>query len=327
MRKSRISGALYGVALGDALGRGPEFMSLGEIYRRYGRSGVMKLPDPALVTDDTQMTIAVGRALREARSLHPREVVRATTTRFIRWAAEDPRRAPGHTCMTAVAGLVRARRQHKAWQTASQVYSKGCGANMRVAPAAFIHPDLVCGVAQLQAALTHGHPTALAAAELTALAIRWSAEDVDPVQLPYLLLAHARHRRGSYEGDWLGDLRGRWSVDVGTASRFGWSECEKALAQVPRLLSVRRPVADVCRVLGEGWIAEEALAVGLYFAVRYADDPALAVSEAARTSGDSDSIASITGAVVGAANGLDAWPRSWVRRIERREDLDTLVNM
>lgn len=60
------------------------------------------------------------------------------------------------------------------WQEASQTGSKGCGANMRVAPVGLV-PGLSeeqrSGAAQLQAALTHGHPTALAASDLMARAV------------------------------------------------------------------------------------------------------------------------------------------------------------
>lgn len=39
------------------------------------------------------------------------------------------------------------------------------------------------------------------------------------------------------------------------------------------------------------------------------------------TAGDSDSIACIAGSFAGAHHGLEAFPRSWVERIEYRERL------
>ncbi len=55
---------------------------------------------------------------------------------------------------------------------------------------------------------------------------------------------------------------------------------------------------------GKGWVAEEALGIGLFCALRYRSDVAAALRAAALISGDSDSTASIAGAILGAAGGL-----------------------
>ena len=99
--RDNIAGAVYGTALGDALGRDTEFMKLRQIHKRYGRTGVMRMPSPALFTDDTQMTIAVARALVSAELLHPHELARTLRVEFVRWARNDPPRAPGVTSGSA----------------------------------------------------------------------------------------------------------------------------------------------------------------------------------------------------------------------------------
>ncbi len=88
------------------------------------------------------------------------------------------------------------------------VGSKGCGANMRVTPVGLLDVDLdtLAGLAQLQAGLTHGHPTGLAASELTAYAVRLLIDGVALAELPDLLAARARDQRTVYRADWLGDL-------------------------------------------------------------------------------------------------------------------------
>ena len=56
-------GMMFGLAVGDALGRPTEFMSLENIQSKYGPEGIQDLPEQALYTDDTQMTIAIAEAL------------------------------------------------------------------------------------------------------------------------------------------------------------------------------------------------------------------------------------------------------------------------
>lgn len=328
--RDKIAGAMYGLALGDALGRDTEFMKLPAIRKRYGAHGYMPLPHPALFTDDTQMSLAVSYALESARSLTPRELVRTLTNEFIHWKHHDEPRAPGVTCMQAIAALKHTRRKHLSWTYASVVSSKGCGANMRVLPTAFI-PDInvAIGASQLQAALTHGHPVALAATELTALAMRWAAEGVDLIDLPGMLLQRAKSQAGVYRGDWLGPLENRWASVTGAGGSmmtWAWVQLEKIMTEVDVALQRSGQIKDVCAVLGGAWVAEEALACALYFAIKYADNPTLAISMASRTSGDSDSIACITGAIIGARYGQDVWPADWRARIERRSELEHSIN-
>ena len=61
--KSRSRGVIYGLAIGDAMGRPTEFLELPQIKSKYGEAGIRDLPDPALFTDDTQMSVAIAEAL------------------------------------------------------------------------------------------------------------------------------------------------------------------------------------------------------------------------------------------------------------------------
>src|SRR5258708_38851832 len=65
--KHRASATLFGLALGDALGAKTEFMNVEEILQRFPPAGPQEPEgNRALVTDDTQMALAVGKALLEA---------------------------------------------------------------------------------------------------------------------------------------------------------------------------------------------------------------------------------------------------------------------
>ena len=63
---NKAEGLIYGLAIGDALGYQTEFMPLDRIKSKYGPDGIMDLPDPALFSDDTQMSIVEVEALVKA---------------------------------------------------------------------------------------------------------------------------------------------------------------------------------------------------------------------------------------------------------------------
>ncbi|MFG2494438.1 ADP-ribosylglycohydrolase family protein [Streptomyces caniferus] len=320
------TGSLIGLALGDALGFPTEFNDVPSILAKCGPWRRMALPDPAFVTDDTQMTLALGRGLRTALgrgALTPSGLVAPVRQEYVAWwRSPDNNRAPGATCLSACALLAD---EGRPWAEASRMGSKGCGANMRVAPIG-LAPGLSLpqrsGAAQLQSALTHGHPTALAASDLTARAVRALADGTPPAELPGLLRAYAEDHRTVYREDWLGDLWRR-SQDP-SAEAFiarGWDDCLGVLDRLDAALGAPDPEADPCLATGAGWIAEEALATGLLCFLLFPDEPLTALRRAACTSGDSDSIACLSGAFAGAHLGAGAWPGEWASRIEYRDEL------
>ncbi|MER5526575.1 ADP-ribosylglycohydrolase family protein [Streptomyces sp. NPDC002677] len=327
--KRAASGSLIGLALGDALGFPTEFNDVPSILAKCGPWREMELPRPAVVSDDTQMTLAVGHGLRTAMDrgvLAPTRLERPLREEFVNWyQSPENNRAPGNTCLRACELL---KEEGRLWQDASQIGSKGCGANMRVAPvglAPALSDEQRAGAAQLQSALTHGHPTALAASDLTARAVRLLATGTEPAALVGQLRSYAVDNRTHYHQTWLGDLWTR-SQDA-TPEAFiarGWDECLAILDRLAEAVRTASPEADPCLATGAGWIAEEALATGLLCFLLFPDEPVTALRRAACSSGDSDSIACLTGAFAGAWLGVDAWPTEWADRIEYRGDLQTL---
>ncbi len=289
----------------------------------------MALPAPAFVTDDTQMSLAFAHALRTAEEqgpLTPGRVLGPLRERYVEWwRSPDNNRAPGRTCLEACALLSDG---GLSWQEASRIGSKGCGANMRVAPAALV-PGLDererAGLAQMQAALTHGHPTGLAASDLTAYTVRLLAQGARPDHLLGLLRDYAADNRSVYHERWLGDL---WTYSQDpTPAHFverGWDECLQALDRVGEALRARAEEDDPCLVTGAGWVAEEALATALLCFLLFPEEPLAALRRAAFSSGDSDSLACLTGAFAGAHLGAAAWPRDWVARLEYRDELEAV---
>ncbi|MEO3975452.1 ADP-ribosylglycohydrolase family protein [Streptomyces sp. CAU 1734] len=328
--KQAATGSLIGLALGDALGFPTEFNDVPQILTKSGPWRRMELPRPAFVTDDTQMTLAVGRAIRTAMDrgvLAADRLLPPLRAEFTAWL-HDPEnnRAPGDTCLAACRLLDNERLP---WQDASRMRSKGCGANMRVAPVGLV-PGLSgeqrAGAAQLQAALTHGHPTALAASDLTARAVFLLATGTEPLGLVGRLRSYAYENRTRYPERWLGNLW-RYSGDQSPEAYMarGWNECLEILDRLTGALRSANPETDPCETTGDGWIAEEALATALQCFLLFPEDPVTALRRAACTRGDSDSIACLTGAFAGAHLGAGAWPKEWSERIEYRSDLMSLA--
>lgn len=322
------TGALLGLAIGDALGHPTEFQGFDEIAAYCPDWRTLPLPERARVTDDTQMALALARGLRTALErgpLVPLRLERPVREEFVDWwRSPDNNRAPGMTCLRSCARLAE---DGRPWQEASDVGSKGCGANMRVAPLGLV-ADLtssqLSGAAQLQSALTHGHPTALAASDLTACTVRLLADGTDPAELPARLRQYAHDNRTRYDGFWLGDLASH--AQDHSPEEFitrGWDDCLSVLDRLDAALARPSLDTDPCETTGAGWIAEEAFATALLCFLLLPDDPVAAVRRAAYSSGDSDSIACLTGAFAGARHGEAAWPAEWVERIEYRDELLT----
>lgn len=315
------------MAFGDALGFKTEFRTVSQILQDFPPNGPQEpVGNPALVTDDTQMALAVGEALRLAPQPYaPSTLEPPLREAFVEWSVSpDNNRAPGMTCMKACGALGRG----LPWLKAMVANSKGCGANMRVQAVGLL-PNITnetrAAIAQFQAALTHGHPTALAASDLTAAAIAFLVAGVKPGALPRTLREYALSQREVYHGDWLGTLWQRPLMD--SPERFiayGWDECLGSLNALDAAVANGNRDADPCLMTGEGWIAEEALATGLLCFLLFPDDSIAAIRRAVVSSGDSDSIACLTGAFAGAYNGMDAWPSGWAKRIEYRGRLAAL---
>jgi ADP-ribosyl-[dinitrogen reductase] hydrolase len=88
----KFRGALYGVAIGDALGGTTEFMTASEIQQKYGRvtdiigGGYWNL-EPGETTDDTAMTMAVARGILK----DPDHPIPQIGQEFLAWAATRPK--------------------------------------------------------------------------------------------------------------------------------------------------------------------------------------------------------------------------------------------
>ena len=76
---------------------------------------------------------------------------------------------------------------------------------------------------------------------------------------------------------------------------------------------------DAIRQLGEGWVAEETLAISVYCSLKYSDDFDKALIASVNHSGDSDSTGAVTGHILGAYLGLKRIPQKYLDNLELKE--------
>jgi ADP-ribosylglycohydrolase len=317
----RAIGCLLGGAAGDALGAPVEFIDRAEILRRFGPAGIRQYA-PAYggigkITDDTQMTLFTAEGCLRARHHSMKYGVDSSKdilrNAYMRWlhtqtsvAPEEhgaiggwlltqsalfSRRAPGNTCLSAL-GRKGGERNN----------SKGCGGIMRVAPCGILHPDdplAAFNLGCLAAKLTHGHPTGYLSAGVFAALIA-------------LLMDGQSLER---------------AADTAREILISFPEHEETLSALDaaRAMAHRGEIPEkAIPMLGEGWIAEEALAISLYCALsaRSLKD---GVVMAVNITGDSDSTGAITGNLLGALHGAAAIPGQWRDLLELKEVIEAVA--
>ena len=302
---SRALGCLYGLAIGDALGAPVEFVPRREILRRLGPAGVTEfLPwggfPPGAITDDTQMSVATFRGLLNARTAGQLQApIPFIYREYLSWLATqaDPyhRRAPGHTCLSALRSGVCGTVESKIND------SKGSGGVMRTSSIGLVYdPDVAFKIGAQAAAVTHGHPSGYLPAGFIASLV---AELVRGVTLSHAV-----------------------EICIGRLQQWhGHAETLGKIYQALDLVGCGLPDVDCIHAIGGGWVGEEALAIALFCALRYQDDYAKALLAAVNHSGDSDSTGSIAGAIMGTLLGIEAIPRHWVELVEGAAELSSLA--
>jgi ADP-ribosylglycohydrolase len=287
---------MAGLALGDALGWPTEFKSMRDIRSRFGELGIQEPPEPALFTDDTQMTIAVARAVIAHGRADVAVLMERMAEEFVQWGfSEDNNRAPGLSCMGGVRNLAKG----IPWERSGGLDSKGCGSAMRVAPIGFVYqddPQRLRAVAIASSLPTHRHPSAIASAVGAAYLVKLALDGVKPLEMP--------SRLASFVG--------------GMSPEF-----DTTLATMNSALSMKDEVAAM-DAIGAGWVGYEAVPLALYCVIKYEDSWVDTVRRGANFAGDSDSIASIAGGIQALRLGADSIPAAWLSRLERRAELEQL---
>jgi ADP-ribosylglycohydrolase len=349
-RLDNFIGCLIGGAVGDALGAAVEFDSWPQIQAEYGLGGITRYQRAygryGAITDDTQMTLFTAEGLiRSSNRMIDRGVtdVEAVIHRaYERWLltqVDDPsdvpwdpefpagesgwlithgflhhRRAPGDTCLSALM------RPHTVATADIPLNdSKGCGGVMRVAPVGLVADDPFA-VGCRAAALTHGHPTGWIAAGVFAEVVAHLAAGGGITEAVEVGLARSAHHPQAAET--------ATAVEVGLARSAHHPQAAETATAVGRAvdLATSAPEATVESVetLGEGWVAEEALAIAVYCALTAKDFPSGLIA-AVNHSGDSDSTGALTGNLLGALFGANAIDGDLTDDLEGAEVIDQIA--
>lgn len=327
--QDKCRGSLIGGAIGDALGYVVEFSSLNAIRKKYGENGIVDYvlnPDGiAEFSDDTQMSLFTAEGLLSAvvgGKTFEKDIVPHISTAYEHWYYTQgraplkmrkswlthinalwSRRAPGNTCMSAL--------QTISLSKGAPVInnSKGCGGVMRVAPVGIFsaaHPRLLdlehAGYLAGHAAdITHKHPlstySSMALAMIVADCI--AHDNVDQEKFRFIVINRVFKLLGLYFKE------------------------EKSLSELSALIQKSMELAvsnktdtDAIRELGEGWVAEETLAIAVFSVMRYMDDFEKCIRCAVNHDGDSDSTGAVAGNIIGAILGYQAIPEKYLTNLE-----------
>lgn len=323
---------MLGGAVGDALGAGIEFLSLDEIKRRFGPESVTGFVEAygqiGAITDDTQMALFTAEAVIRTHNrflikgiASVRDVARFAYLRWLRTQGEpgpDPapgaglpdgwlveqqvlhhRRAPGNTCLAAL----NAGGDGSIEEPINN--SKGCGTVMRIAPMALLSDHVFDRSCQV-AALTHGHPSGYLAAGAL-------AEILNRVLGGASLESAIEAAKGEL------------------ATHQGHEEVTRAIEAAEKLAWNAPLTSETVQQLGGGWVAEEALSIAPFCALKWGDTTGVTsfshgVLAAVNHGGDSDSTGAMTGNLLGAVLGIEAIPGEWCERLEAKELVATVAD-
>lgn len=163
MSMNNLKGALYGFAIGDAMGATTEFMHTDEIQKKYGKvtdiigGGWLGL-EPGLVTDDTQMTLCVCKALEETINYeNPRRkninFYERCCRNFVDWYDSNPIDI-GNCCRNIISRCNKY--EFKEWvHVANNPNSLGNGSLMRSMPVVLANQTIDTAI--IQGRLTHNN--------------------------------------------------------------------------------------------------------------------------------------------------------------------------
>ena len=298
-----VLGALYGLAIGDALGMPTQLLSPEDVDRRFGMiTWFQPAPDdhpiaaglPAgHITDDTEQALLIARLLIDG---HGRIDPHTLANALAHWEREMVRRGSldllGPSTQRAISAVAAGTSVEEAGR-----FGDTNGAAMRVTPVGIARPvedfDGLLQAVVDASGVTHNTTLALSGASAVAAAVSAGVGGASLDGAIQVGLSAARAGRN----------HGAWVAGADVAARI-----EAALDGV-RGLARDELVRFIRNVVGTSVATQESVPAA--FAVLQATQEAGAWEAcllAASLGGDSDTIAAMAGAIAGACQGIDAFP-------------------
>jgi poly(ADP-ribose) glycohydrolase ARH3 len=287
MRIEQVQGCLLAQAVADSIGATFEGQDTNWLRGRFTDKTEMfrySADAPRSYTDDTEMALAIAKHLVQHNRIVPSELMQTFVSNYSPWR--------GYGRGTRV--LMDAFRTDCDYEHFVQHLfpggSFGNGAAMRAAPVGlrfWRDHDLVWEQAKQSALPTHRHELGIEAAQLIALttAVAVTETMITPESIADVLIPRA------------------------TTTVF-----------TKQLHALRRITAESdLAQFGNGIAAHESVVTAIGCFSLYPDDFQEAISAAIWQGGDTDTIAAMTGALVGARLGVDAIDDAWVTKLEDAE--------
>jgi ADP-ribosylglycohydrolase len=314
---SRARGALYGLAIGDALGMPTQMLSRAQIVARWGAllTGFEPAPPghpiaaglPAgSITDDTEQAVLLAKLLVAGHgTVDPHGLARALVSWERDMAARGSLDLLGPSTKRAVAAVLAGVPPEEAGAAGTTN-----GAAMRIAPVGIAvnldlpepsappgqapRPALSTLVDHVEAAsrITHNTGIALAGAAAVAAAVSAGVSGAGIGEAT----AFAADAAGIAAG------RGHWVAGADVAARIEWAT---------GLVAGRDPAEAaelIYTLVGTSLATQESVPAAFAVLAAVPDDQWQACLLAASLGGDDDTIAAMVGAIAGACHGVEAFP-------------------
>lgn len=288
--RDKFKGAVLGCFLGDAFGSGFEGMDpdkarfhIGNLSKTFTRR----------YTDDTDMTLALAESVIQHGRIDPEDIAK----QFSLFC--DLTRGYAAGTITAIRALRAGLKWHRVARIVFENGSFGNGAAMRVSPVGlFYHHDMdaLQEAAVKQANITHVHPLG-----------QWGAV----MQACFVGLAVNQSPKEPFKGEAV-------IVQLRDVLWRGPVEYVKVLNKIEGMLSQgkRLSAREIVQSLGNGVEAQFSVPSACYIAVTHSPDFCDAVQAAISLGGDTDTIAGMVGAIVGAHVGERSLPAEWIGQLE-----------
>ncbi|MFD8458910.1 ADP-ribosylglycohydrolase family protein [Streptomyces antimycoticus] len=315
-RHDRALGALYGLAMGDALGMPTQIMSRASIVARFGTvTGFVPGPEdnpvsagmPAgSVTDDTDQAVIVGRLLTGSGGrIEPLRLAHELLEWERAMKAKGSFDLLGPSTKAALEAVSRGVPPEEAGKAGATN-----GAAMRITPVGIAFPDtpLEPFLDRVAEACQVTHDTSIGIASAAAVAAAVS-RGIDGGDLADAFGAAVTAAAAGAE-------RGHWVAGADIAARIGWA------VELVRGLPERQALDRVCDLVGTSVASQESVPAAFAVLALAEGEPWRACLLAANLGGDCDTIGAIAGAVAGAVSGASGLPDEALATLRSVNGLD-----